>query len=78
MTRDPPARSIRSHQKFWTRLARLARQGKARAAAAPLAPGSRAELRIDSMSITFVYTVLLMIILGLAMYLVYGRGRART
>ena len=30
---------------------------------------------LDSMSITFVYTVLLMLIMGFAMYLVYGRGR---
>jgi iron(III) transport system permease protein len=36
------------------------------------------ENNLDSMSITFVYTVLLMIIMGLAMYLVYGRGRAST
>jgi iron(III) transport system permease protein len=37
------------------------------------------EANLDSMSITFVYTVLLMIIMGLTMYLVYGRsgGRAR-
>ncbi|WP_165064783.1 ABC transporter permease [Marisediminicola senii] len=32
------------------------------------------ENNLDSMSITFVYTVLLMIIMGLAMYLVYGRS----
>ena len=31
------------------------------------------EKNLDLMSITFVYTVLLMIIMGLAMYLVYGR-----
>lgn len=37
------------------------------------------EANLDSMSITFVYTVLLMVIMGLTMYLVYGRsgGRAR-
>ncbi|MET1052619.1 MAG: iron ABC transporter permease [Mycetocola sp.] len=36
------------------------------------------ENNLDSMSITFVYTVLLMIIMGLTMYLVYGRsGRPR-
>ncbi len=33
------------------------------------------ENNLDSMSITFVYTVLLMIIMGLTMYLVYGRSR---
>jgi ABC-type sugar transport system permease subunit len=32
------------------------------------------EANLDSMSITFVYTVLLMIIMGVTMYLVYGRG----
>jgi iron(III) transport system permease protein len=32
------------------------------------------ENNLDSMSITFVYTVLLMIIMGLTMYLVYGRS----
>ena len=32
------------------------------------------ENNLDSMSITFVYTVLLMIIMGFTMYLVYGRG----
>lgn len=32
------------------------------------------EANLDSMSITFVYTVLLMIIMGLTMYLVYGRS----
>ncbi len=32
---------------------------------------------LDSMSITFVYTVLLMIIMGLTMYLVYGRSGGR-
>jgi iron(III) transport system permease protein len=32
------------------------------------------ENNLDSMSITFVYTVLLMIIMGVAMYLVYGRS----
>ncbi|TFD60896.1 iron ABC transporter permease [Cryobacterium suzukii] len=36
------------------------------------------ENNLDSMSITFVYTVLLMIIMGLAMYLVYGRSGAAT
>jgi iron(III) transport system permease protein len=37
------------------------------------------ENNLDSMSITFVYTVLLMIIMGLSMYLVYGRsGKPRT
>ena len=34
------------------------------------------ENNLDSMSITFVYTVLLMIIMGFTMYLVYGRGGA--
>ena len=34
------------------------------------------ENNLDSMSITFVYTVLLMIIMGSTMYLVYGRGGA--
>ncbi|KDP90485.1 MULTISPECIES: ABC transporter permease [Clavibacter] len=36
------------------------------------------EANLDSMSITFVYTVLLMIIMGLTMYLVYGRTGGRT
>ena len=36
------------------------------------------ENNLDSMSITFVYTVLLMIIMSLAMYLVYGRSGAST
>ncbi|WP_445338469.1 ABC transporter permease [Clavibacter sp. CFBP 8614] len=35
------------------------------------------EANLDSMSITFVYTVLLMIIMGLTMYLVYGRSGGR-
>ncbi len=36
------------------------------------------ENNLDSMSITFVYTVLLMLIMGLTMYLVYGRsGRTK-
>lgn len=35
------------------------------------------ENNLSSMSITFVYTVLLMIIQGLTMYLVYGRSRSR-
>ncbi|WP_104128799.1 iron ABC transporter permease [Cryobacterium sp. Y57] len=36
------------------------------------------ENNLDSMSITFVYTVLLMIIMSLAMYLVYGRSGAAS
>ncbi|GHD45789.1 iron ABC transporter permease [Mycetocola manganoxydans] len=36
------------------------------------------ESNLDSMSITFVYTVLLMIIMGLTMYLVYGRSGGTT
>ena len=36
------------------------------------------ENNLDGMSITFVYTVLLMIIMGFAMYLVYGRNRKST
>ncbi|WP_338145251.1 iron ABC transporter permease [Cryobacterium fucosi] len=36
------------------------------------------ENNVDSMSITFVYTVLLMIIMGFTMYLVYGRGGSST
>ncbi|WP_370287928.1 ABC transporter permease [Cryobacterium sp. TMT1-19] len=36
------------------------------------------ENNLDSMSITFVYTVLLMIIMGFTMYLVYGRGGSST
>ncbi|MBC7723297.1 MAG: iron ABC transporter permease, partial [Burkholderiaceae bacterium] len=32
------------------------------------------ENNLDSMSITFVYTVLLMIIMGLSMYFLYGRA----
>ncbi|OUE28749.1 putative 2-aminoethylphosphonate transport system permease protein PhnV [Clavibacter michiganensis] len=35
------------------------------------------EENLDSMGITFVYTVLLMIIMGLTMYLVYGRSAGR-
>ena len=35
------------------------------------------ENNLDAMSITFVYTVLLMIIMGFTMWLVYGRGGAR-
>lgn len=35
------------------------------------------ENNLDAMSITFVYTVLLMIIMGFTMYLVYGRSGAR-
>ena len=35
------------------------------------------ENNLDAMSITFVYTVLLMIIMGFTMYLVYGRAGAR-
>ncbi|QYF72304.1 iron ABC transporter permease [Cryobacterium sp. PAMC25264] len=36
------------------------------------------ENNLDAMSITFVYTVLLMIIMSFTMYLVYGRGGARN
>ncbi|WP_150307246.1 ABC transporter permease [Planctomonas psychrotolerans] len=36
------------------------------------------ENNLDSMSITFVYTVLLMIIMGFTMYLVYGRNAGPT
>ncbi|PXA68226.1 ABC transporter permease [Cryobacterium arcticum] len=36
------------------------------------------ENNLDAMSITFVYTVLLMIIMGFTMWLVYGRGRASS
>ena len=35
---------------------------------------TRGENNLDAMPITFVYTVLLMIIMGVTMYLVYGRG----
>ena len=35
------------------------------------------EANLDSMGITFVYTVLLMVIMGLTMYLVYGRSGGR-
>ena len=35
---------------------------------------TRGENNLDAMPITFVYTVLLMIIMGATMYLVYGRG----
>jgi len=35
---------------------------------------TRGENNLDAMPITFVYTVLLMIIMGLVMYFVYGRG----
>ena len=35
------------------------------------------ENNLNAMSITFVYTVLLMIIMGFTMWLVYGRGGAR-
>lgn len=35
---------------------------------------TRGENNLDAMSVTFVYTVLLMIIMGVTMYLVYGRG----
>lgn len=35
---------------------------------------TRGENNLDAMPITFVYTVLLMIIMGITMYLVYGRG----
>lgn len=35
---------------------------------------TRGENNLDSMSITFVYTVLLMIIMGVTMYFVYGRS----
>ncbi|MDL5351317.1 iron ABC transporter permease [Microbacterium sp. zg-YB36] len=35
---------------------------------------TRGENNLDAMPITFVYTVLLMVIMGITMYLVYGRG----
>ncbi|UWF78558.1 ABC transporter permease [Microbacterium neungamense] len=35
---------------------------------------TRGENNLDAMPITFVYTVLLMVIMGVTMYLVYGRG----